>query len=181
MSVIICPGVHSPQLTESFLQAIEASDDWLIFPTGEYPAYSAINIFNFLLKNEPEPKSASPLLFICFSAGVVGGIGAAIAWKMNGGRIKALIAIDGWGVPLMADFPIHRFSHDYFTHWSSALLGAGEDSFYADPGVEHLEMWKFPGKIMGWLEMRSGTKKYCSAVDAFKKFITMYGKIKSRF
>jgi hypothetical protein len=181
MSVIVCPGVHSHQLTEDFLRAIEAPDRWLVFPNSEYPAYSAIDIFNFLLKNKPDPAFASPVLFICFSAGVVGGIGAAIAWKMNGGKIKAFIAIDGWGVPLIADFPIYRFSHDYFTHWSSSLLGAGEDSFYADPEVEHLEMWRSPDKIMGWLEMRSVTKKYCSAVGAFKKILTIYGEIQNRF
>jgi hypothetical protein len=177
MSVIVCSGVHSPQLTQNFLQTLEAPNSWLVFPTSEYPAYSAIDIFNFLLKNQPDRVRNRSLLFICFSAGVVGGIGAAIAWKMNGGNIKAFIAIDGWGVPLIADFPIHRFSHDYFTHWSSSLLGAGEEGFYADPGVEHLEMWKSPDKIMGWLEMRSATKKYCSYVDAFHKILTMYGEL----
>jgi hypothetical protein len=175
MSVIICPGVHSSQLTENFLQAIEAPNRWLVFPACEYPAYSAIDVFNFLVKNEPDPARGSSLLFICFSAGVVGGIGAAIAWQMNGGKISTFMAIDGWGVPLIADFPIHRFSHDYFTHWSSALLGAGEDSFYADPGVEHLEMWQSPKNIMGWLQLRSGNKKYCSSVDAFRKLLTRYG------
>ena len=177
MSVIVCPGVHSPQVTESFLQTSEAPNHWLVFPACEYPAYSAVDVFNFLVKNEPHPARASSLLFICFSAGVVGGIGAAIAWQMNRGKIKAFIAIDGWGVPLIGNFPIYRFSHDYFTHWSSALLGAGKDSFYADPGVEHLDMWRSPNKIMGWLQLRSRTKKYCSSIEAFNQLLTMYGEL----
>ncbi|MGL5881148.1 MAG: hypothetical protein ACRC2V_25690 [Xenococcaceae cyanobacterium] len=171
MSVLICPGIHSPQLTESFLQAIQTPSTRLVFPSYQYPAYSTVDIFNFLLKNEPNPATAPPLLFICFSAGVVGGIGAAIAWQMQGGKVNVFIAIDGWGVPLFADFSIHRFSHDYFTHWSSALLGAGEDSFYADPAVEHLEMWRSPQTIMGWWQTKTGLKERCSAADALKKFL----------
>ncbi|WP_421656938.1 hypothetical protein [Leptothermofonsia sp. ETS-13] len=89
-------------------------------------------------------------MFIGFSAGVAGAIGAAWGWQWWGGKVKALIALDGWGVPLVGNFPIHRVSHDYFTHWSSALLGAGEDSFYAEPGVEHLDLWRSPHTASGW-------------------------------
>ena len=56
--------------------------------------------------------------------------------------MKALIAFDGWGVPLVGNFPIYRISHDQFTHWSSELLGKGDKSFYADPPVEHLDLWR---------------------------------------
>jgi hypothetical protein len=67
-----------------------------------------------------------------------------------GGTVKAFLAFDGWGVPLYGNFPIHRISHDYFTHWSSALLGGGEDSFYAEPAVEHLDLWRKPNVCKGW-------------------------------
>lgn len=177
MSVIVCPGMHSPQFTASFLQTFPTSHQWLVFPAHQYPAYSALALFQFLQENLSNPSTASPLLFICFSAGVVGGIGAAMVWQMNRGKVKALIAIDGWGVPLLGDFPIHRFSHDYFTHWSSALLGAGEDSFYADPGVEHLDMWRSPQTSLGWWQTVSGIRENCSAVDALRKILAMYEKL----
>ncbi|MGB3188280.1 MAG: hypothetical protein WBB43_02490, partial [Limnoraphis sp.] len=64
--------------------------------------------------------------------------------------VKALIALDGWGVPLGGNFPIYRISHDRFTHWSSALLGGGVESFYADPPVEHLDLWSSPQTARGW-------------------------------
>ncbi|MBF2020999.1 MAG: hypothetical protein IGR93_13050 [Hydrococcus sp. C42_A2020_068] len=153
MVVLICPGMHEPQLTDRFLQALrQESIDLgtpLIFPTQTYPAFSAWHIIQFL-RQELMHRSDNSLLFISFSAGVVGAIGAAWAWQQSGGKILALIALDGWGVPLFGNFPIHRLSHDEFTHWSSALLGSGEDSFYADPGVEHLDLWRSPDLVRGW-------------------------------
>jgi hypothetical protein len=83
------------------------------------------------LQTAADPQE--PLLLIGFSAGVVGAIAAANLWQGQGRRVAAVIAVDGWGVPQVGDFPLHRVSHDYFTHWSSAVLGAGADSFYADP------------------------------------------------
>lgn len=74
-----------------------------------------------------------------------------------GGQIKALIALDGWGVPLGGNFPIYRLSHDSFTHWSSALLGGGTESFYADPPVEHLELWRSPQTTKGWWNHQTPT------------------------
>lgn len=178
MNIIICPGIHQPELTDRFIQGVfgQFSEDLssincrhniIIFPTQKYPAYSAFHILQFLRDTTGETVqtiekdsasetffslrvSSVPLVFISFSAGVVGAIGAAWAWQHLGGCVKAFIAIDGWGVPLYGDFPIHRISHDYFTHWSSGLLGSGEDSFYADPAVEHLDMWHKPQIIRGW-------------------------------
>jgi hypothetical protein len=159
--VVICPGIHEPQLTQDFLQALQGdkttdlSTCWtqklLIFPTHEYPAYSTIHILQFLQRHATQ---TTPIVFISFSAGVAGAIGAAWGWQMLGGQVKAFIAFDGWGVPLQGKFPIHRVSHDYFTHWSSALLGTGEDSFYADPAIEHLDLWRSPDSCQGWWVQR---------------------------
>lgn len=150
--IIICPGIHEIELTQEFLARLsngKASNyHVLVFPTQDYPAYSAIHILDFLKSKINNIKQ--PIAFISFSAGVVGAIGAASSWQLLGGTVKTLIAIDGWGVPLVGNFPIHRLSHDYFTHWSSALLGGGEASFYADPAVEHLELWKAPDSCQGW-------------------------------
>ena len=162
MAIVICPGVHDRVLTQQFIQGLlEASDDpvlrseaLLVFPAERYPAYSGLHILRFLHEQcshfDPDLAFSTPLVFIGFSAGVVGAVSAAAIWQQLGGTVKALIAIDGWGVPLLGNFPVHRLSHDAFTHWSSALLGAGEDSFYADPGVSHLEFWRSPQSACGW-------------------------------
>lgn len=164
MRVVVCPGVHEQPLTQQFIQGVrEASrglalspESLLVFPTDRYPAYSGWHVLRFLheqsSRHDPDLRRSPPLVLIGFSAGVVGAMSAACLWQYLGGTVKAVLAIDGWGVPLVSGFPVHRLSHDFFTHWSSALLGAGEDSFYADPGVAHLELWRSPQTVDGrWL------------------------------
>lgn len=155
---MICPGVHPPDLTQEFLAGLQAQQtglapvDYLVYPTQDYPAYSSLHLVQFLhgsRSDNPQGLLSHPILFVGFSAGVVAAIGAALTWQVLGGEVRGLIAVDGWGVPLAASFPIHRLSHDHFTHWSSALLGAGGDSFYADPGVTHLELWRSPQRARG--------------------------------
>ncbi|MBF2009544.1 MAG: hypothetical protein IGS49_30010 [Chlorogloeopsis fritschii C42_A2020_084] len=159
MSIIICPGIHEPKLTENFTSSLSAlftdtstsknSVDILIYPTVGYSSLSAFHILQFLSDRLGNEQKA-PVMFISFSAGVVGAIAAASLWQILGGYVKAFIAIDGWGVPLVGNFPIHRMSHDYFTHWSSKILGCGHNNFYADPPVEHLDMWRSPQTVQGW-------------------------------
>ncbi|MBK1986471.1 hypothetical protein A0J48_002730 [Sphaerospermopsis aphanizomenoides BCCUSP55] len=158
MNIIICPGIHEPKLTESFIaECLNPATDVAInhnavnilsFPGESILALSAFHIVQFL-GDRLSNKLESPVIFISFSAGVVGAIIAATKWQLLGGHVKAFIAIDGWGVPLWGNFPIHRLSHDYFTHWSSAILGSGEDNFYADPPVDHLSMWRSPQTVQG--------------------------------
>ncbi|NJM68958.1 MAG: hypothetical protein HC862_01355 [Scytonema sp. RU_4_4] len=158
MSIIICPGIHESALTQCFVsgwieQVInEAKNqkkvDLLIFPGESGLALSAFHILQFLHKHLQD-RIESPVVFISFSAGVVGSILAAHKWQQIGGYVKAFIAIDGWGVPMWGNFPIHRMSHDYFTHWSSSLLGSGENNFYADPPVDHHQMWRSPQTVQG--------------------------------
>jgi hypothetical protein len=151
MNIIICPGIHEPELTENFrVGLLDMISDGaiapnyaniLVYPGEDVLVLSGLHILQFLrerLSNSLE----SPIIFISYSAGVVGAIGAAHLWQLLGGRVKAFIAIDGWGVPLHGNFPIHRISHDYFTHWSSSLLGSGQNSFYAEPAVDHLSIWR---------------------------------------
>ena len=186
MSVVICPGIHDLELTLSFLAELrreagkqsQSSDvlnspirDLLIFPAQDYPAFSAFHILHFL--RDRSNVSLSPLLFISFSAGGVGAIGAAWGWQILGGRVKAVIAIDGWGVPLSGSFPLHRLSHDGFTHWSSSLLGSGEDSFYADPSVEHLDLWRKPQTAQGWHTSDSGVGALRRSRLTAAQFLTM--------
>lgn len=176
MSLIICPGIHEAKLTESFLAGLlelnssEKPEKILIFPNQEAPAYSSGHILQFLGKNH---SLSSPILFISFSAGVVGAIAAAWGWQLLGGKVTAFIALDGWGVPLTGNFPIHRLSHDYFTHWSSALLGSGEDSFYAAPPVEHLELWEQPQNVSGWWIQRQNDNSELKTRTTAAEFLTM--------
>nr|WP_016950344.1 hypothetical protein [Anabaena sp. PCC 7108] len=163
MKIIICPGIHEPELTTSFITGglnLENDSsiqqnlvDILVFPGEGILALSAFHILQFLRLHFQDSQLKSPVIFISFSAGVVGAIIAATKWQLLGGHVKAFIAIDGWGMPLWGDFPIHRLSHDYFTHWSSAILSSGQDNFYADPPVEHLCMWRSPQTVQGqWVD-----------------------------
>jgi hypothetical protein len=173
MTIIICPGVHPPQLTTSFLEGIKTSfrqRDYLILPTNQINSYSAIAIEQWLKQYYPSPVQAQPLSFIAFSAGVVGAIGAALAWQLQGGKIKHFIAMDGWGMPLIGNFPIYRISHDYFTHWSSGILGTGKVNFYADPEVEHLDLWRSPD-CWGWQVNSFGFKSRDSLTNFLDKIL----------
>ncbi|MEH1874324.1 hypothetical protein [Nostoc sp.] len=175
MSIIICPGIHEPELTESFrvglldlvshsaIPAVSYANaqnaaNILVYPGKDVLVLSALHILQFLSvsvahRTYQTGSLKSPIIFISFSAGVVGAIGAAHLWQLLGGHVKAFIAIDGWGVPLQANFPIHRMSHDYFTHWSSCLLGCGQNNFYAEPAVDHLSIWKSPQIVQGcWVD-----------------------------
>jgi hypothetical protein len=157
MSVIICPGVHSRELTQEFLRGIGKSlnlEQVCVFPAEQLPAYSAFHLLSFL-RAQPILRSPCQALVIGFSAGVVGAIGAAQVLPSLGVSVKAVIAFDGWGVPLGGDFPVHRVSHDRFTDWSSTLWGrpewSGQDSsFYAEPDVAHLDLWRSPQTAYGW-------------------------------
>jgi hypothetical protein len=190
MGIVICPGIHDRALTQQFIQRLlEAatgtlsSEALLVFPTERYPAYSGLHILRFLheqlTRHDPERAFKQPLVFIGFSAGVVGAMGAAVGWQAMGGTVIALLAIDGWGVPLVGGFPVHRLSHDSFTHWSSALLGAGEDSFYADPGVSHLEFWRSPQSAHGWWVFADTSKPAVamSAASFLTALLRRYGEL----
>jgi hypothetical protein len=155
MQIIICPGIHDPALTDGFLKGLncpansDLSANLLIYPTSKQPAYAGWEITKFVETNVCKSEA---IWFVAFSAGVVGAIAAAWQWQLKGGTVKGLIAFDGWGMPLGGSFPIYRVSHDYFTHWSSAVLGAGQESFYADPAVAHLQLWQSPQQVWGWRE-----------------------------
>ena len=189
MRLVICPGIHDPKLTDRFLEGL--SEVWgdaeprqntqtsypvKIFPAHKHPPFSALDIFHFLCSQELAGES---LVFVSFSAGVVGAIGAAWMWQQIGGKVAAFIALDGWGVPLGGNFPIHRISHDSFTNWSSAILGSGGDGFYADPPVEHLDLWREPQTVKGWqisqIADRIETTKPATAATFLVHLLKQYG------
>jgi hypothetical protein len=152
--LVICPGIHPKALTTQFLTSLQAAWrpkntaplTYLIAPT-DLPIYNPVALLTWLQQHS---RLEQPLLLLGFSAGVVGAIGAAWGWQLAGGKIAALIAMDGWGVSLAGHFPIYRLSHDEFTHWSSHLLGGGSESFYAQPSVTHLDIWANPDQAKGY-------------------------------
>ncbi len=140
MQIVICPGMHPPTLTDRFIASVPIDSPHVI-NSDRVPVYSPRHVLLDL--------PTAPIFLIAFSAGVVGAIGAARLRHQQGGTVRGLIAIDGWGVPLFGAFPIHRMSHDRFTDWSSAFLGNGAENFYADPAVEHLTLWSAPDQVLG--------------------------------
>ena len=181
--LVICPGIHEHALTYEFLATLKANladgskslnlKDVLVFRAQDpYWALSGFHILQFLYEHQSSPSTTQPIIFIGFSAGVVGAIGAAWGWQLLGGKVKAVIAVDGWGVPLFGNFSCHRLSHDFFTHWSSSLLGSGQDSFYANPPVEHLTMWRSPQTVTGWW-VQSSVDKSSSICLTAAEFLTM--------
>lgn len=189
MKIIICPGIHEPELTARLItewlnpvadRAIsQEAENILVFPGEGLLTLSAVHILEFLsdrLGNELK----LPVIFVSFSAGVVGAIAAAVKWQQAGGDVKAFIAIDGWGMPLWGNFPIHRLSHDYFTHWSSALLGGGQNNFYAEPAVDHLTIWRSPQTVKGyWVDQSLGfsaPKNHLTAAEFLHLLVKHYEK-----
>lgn len=177
MIVLICPGFHSPRLTTSFLNNFDQTQpnyQWLIFPADKSYPYSPAAIVDFWEASVTDSQLKQPVIIIAFSAGVVGAIGAAWALSWRQVPVKAIIALDGWGVPLFGPFPIHRVSHDYYTHWSSQLLGAGGDSFYAERPVEHLELWESPQTAKGWWVKTDGVKVATTAAVFIRELLNFY-------
>lgn len=160
--LLICPGFHRVELTQHLVQGLKTlptlSDlSLLIYPAETIPgaALSGYGIRQFLLTQLGRTTAdisrvpPQPVFFLAFSAGCVGAIATAHHWHSIGGTVGAFFAVDGWGVPLVAPFPVHRLSHDRFTHDTSILLGSDHVDFYADPAVSHLELWSQFSQVQG--------------------------------
>lgn len=185
MHIVVCPGIHAPQLTQEFIQGLKATssnvNNFLIVPTHDYAVLSPIHILQFLQARLGNPQRRSPpVVFIGFSAGVVGAILSARVWQSLGGKVLALIAIDGWGVPLFGNFPLHRLSHDYFTHWSSTMLGSGHHNFYAEPAVDHLYLWRSPQNVSGCYAEDSQHLIHLTAADFLIMLLERYRGIRDQ-
>lgn len=186
LAVAVCPGFHPAALTDGWVRSLPpftqphiatalpidaiAIFNWLVQTFGD-PSIATNNTAttmamatNMATKNsQPAKVSTAPLIAIGFSAGVVGLTGALHLWQQQGGKVAQFFAVDGWGTPIIG-LPVCRLSHDSFTHWSSLPLGAGKVNFYADPGVDHLQLWESPAAAIGkkvisqqsgkWLDLR---------------------------
>jgi len=150
LPVAICAGFHDAALTTQFLGVLPSYVQPVILSASPV---SPVELHQQLLEKFGNPSDTTnpqvPLVVIGFSAGVVGLAGAVALWQQQGGQLAHFIAIDGWGVPLIG-IPVTRLSHDFFTHVTSLPLGAGDKNFFAEPGVDHLNMWGEMDAVKGF-------------------------------
>ncbi|HIK18455.1 MAG TPA: hypothetical protein IGS53_24655 [Leptolyngbyaceae cyanobacterium M33_DOE_097] len=185
--LVVCPGFHAPELTRHFLEAVRAvalhhnaavaawlTDINVTIAEEGHPPYLGLSVD--WLRDRIEADHPPPaLLLIGFSAGVVGAIQTAVAWQLHQHPVRALIAVDGWGVPLTGDFPIHRVSHDAWTHWSSVALGGNATHFYAEPAVNHLDLWRSPQTAIGWqISPNAAYRSQTTAAQLLVDLIALY-------
>ncbi|AGY58801.1 hypothetical protein [Gloeobacter kilaueensis] len=124
-------------------------------------------------------EAGCPVLIVAFSAGVV-GVAAALGadWpRRKRIQIEAVIAIDGWLVPLFHQLPVYRMSHDDFTHRTCRPFGGmNRSNFWADPAVPHLELWAAPNRTQGWQEdHRSGERTRTTALGFLAARLAEHG------
>ena len=176
VALVLCPGYHPPAFTAAFAQGLGLEPQgWLASPAPQLPPYSGAALCEFLRDRLGPPPQAPPLFLIAFSAGVVGAMTGRWLWQRQGGRVVALAALDGWGVPDLGLGPLHRLSHDWLTHWSSALLGPGGVSFWAAPAVAHADLWRSPQTVTGWCQERPGWRSPTTAAAFLRDRVTQYG------
>lgn len=181
-AIVLCPGFHPPEFTQSFCRELDAIEllhgQRLVFPSDRYAAYDALAVVRFWHEQVSRHTSWDwlnvPLILIGFSAGAVAAMGAALLLETWGGIVQAVFLLDGWGVPVGGRFPTHRLSHDRFTDWSSAWLGAGQANFYADPGVDHLALWQSPGAVFGYGVLPSATPVATNALHFLANWLCHY-------
>lgn len=163
MQIVVCPGFHSPALTREFLQVLGWYD--CVVPPEQLSPLDGLGIYQQL-------QDRQPALFVGFSAGVIGAAIAAELWQQQGNTVLGLIAIDGWGVPLIStSFPTYRLSHDRFTHLTSGFSEPWQERFYCDPPVEHLELWRSPQKARGWQLLHPGMRIRTNAATYLREIL----------
>ncbi|MGD1948076.1 MAG: hypothetical protein ACFB14_00300 [Leptolyngbyaceae cyanobacterium] len=148
MQLLICPGYHSPALTNAFLQSllgVLTPEQLWVLPIDAMP-----RAMFWLLNAEQRPQQECLLQIVAFSAGVVAVYPLVLAWQKMGGTSR-LIAVDGWGMPLLCASDIYRVSHDRWTHSTTYFPTPAEGAgyFYAEPAVDHLHLWQSPHLAKG--------------------------------
>ncbi len=147
MQLLICSGYHSVDLNHAFLQAllgvITPDRLWVL------PIWAAPQALPWLLSPNA-PQCDRLLHVIAFSAGVVVAYPLLKAWQGMGGTSR-LVAVDGWGMPLVGNLVIYRMSHDWWTHQTTYFPTPDQSQgyFYANPAVDHLTLWQSPQSTQG--------------------------------
>lgn len=159
-ALLICGGLHPVQDTKSIL-AIAHQDPVLsqhpIVQLGTSNALSCLSAhalrqeFDQIWSDRgPGAAAEMPAIILwAFSAGCVGAVALAQHWHRYRHPVLAIFLVDGWGVPWGGESPLHRLSHDGFTHITSSYLGTGCASFVAHPAVPHRQLWRDPNRVMG--------------------------------
>lgn len=186
MHIYICPGFHPPALTRSFLAALmhDRPVSWAWSTCGVMPSYlppyspyhvlqsleQHLSHFQAFSPDSPESPDSPAIVWIGFSAGVVGALGAAQEWQARGRTVLGLIAVDSWGLPLRADFPIYSLSRDWakptnnsLAEWITRYFMPDLPHFYAEPPVDHLFLWGSPHQVQGWSQDYSGLRQRTTA------------------
>ncbi|MGF1567803.1 MAG: hypothetical protein ACFCVD_07000 [Nodosilinea sp.] len=185
--LVVCGGLHPASYSGQIL-TILAQDHHLgqlrvlVFSPPPPPiAVLSAHALRRWLETALAPTQAATgtypkLIFWAFSAGCVGATALVEYWRRYRGQVLALFLVDGWGVPGITGVPIHRLSHDRFTHATSAWLGAENLSFYAHPAVPHLQLWQQPQLARGWAIGPSGSKISRSNLSA-AEFLTAQSRL----
>ena len=157
--LVICDGIHPPRETEGIL-ALVGQDSLLSrlpirhFSPGSPAVLSGAALLRWLEGDGQPARGINPdyprLIIWAFSAGCIGAVALAQYWQRYRGGVLALFLVDGWGVPAGGPMPLHRLSHDWFTHVSSGYLGPGTVSFVSRPAVSHHQLWSHPEQVWGY-------------------------------
>lgn len=170
MQLLICPGYHSSDLTDDFLRCLKQH----VSPTRLWvvPVWQTLGALPWLLQTHEPPDPNQPLQIIAFSAGVVAAYPLVLAWQHMGGQVQ-LLALDGWGMPLLGAEKVYRISHDRWTHtttyWPSPQESAGY--FYAEPAVDHLFLWQSPQATLGIGDV-GGSSQVMTALEFIAMVLT---------
>lgn len=158
--LVICDGIHSPRETEGILAMVDQDSRLSQLPIQHFSPGSPLTVLSGAalrrwLEGDGRPTGENnpdyPCLIIwAFSAGCVGAVALAQHWQRYRGGVLALFLVDGWGVPAVGPMPLHRLSHDRFTHVSSGWLGPGSISFVSQPAVSHHQLWRHPQQVWGY-------------------------------
>lgn len=157
--IVVVGGIHPPGLTTPLLLAAAADPVLGQIPTLVLPNHTPATVLSprhlrhgidHYWQSTFGATDSPDLLIWAFSAGCVGAVGLGHHWHHHRGKVRALFAVDGWGVPLPNCFPTYRLSHDEFTHTTSQWLGTAPVSFWADPPVPHLQFWGQIPTTQGW-------------------------------
>lgn len=169
VQIAICPGFHPAALTAACLQVMGWQERAILVP--DCSPLDGITICQHLTQH----GDRRPTIFVGFSAGVIGAAIAAGLRQHQGNPVAALVAIDGWGVPLaLPGIPIYRLSHDRFTHVTSGWGESRQGRFYCDPPVAHTDLWRSPQQAWGWCDRGPGWQERLDAASYLQEVIRQH-------
>jgi hypothetical protein len=153
VALVVCGGLHPPGWTAQILATIAADERLSQLPVVTFCPSSPLAVLSARsLRQQLDARLVTPnpaLIIWAFSAGCVGAAALANHWHRYRNPVLALFLVDGWGVPWSGIAPLHRLSHDRFTHTTSRWLGQGTADFVATPAVPHPRLWQSPQTVLG--------------------------------